>query len=202
MELFFSSPVRLIEKKDILKNIINKTDPYIIEARKRNKKEIENTEDFGLVHHSETLRHDVNFHELKKFIMRSAQVFLNDQSYNLVNYNLKLKELWVQEFSLNGGGFHSTHVHSNSHVSGFYFLKASDKTSFPVFHDPRPGALMAKLPQKDEKQITLASEKFNIKAFPGLIILFNSYIPHEFEVDHGHEPFRFIHWNVQVVENE
>jgi hypothetical protein len=30
-------------------------------------------------------------------------------------------------------------------------------------------------------------------------IFFNSYLGHEFVVDHGIEPFRFIHFNIQAV---
>ena len=39
-----------------------------------------------------------------------------------------------------GGGHHSAHIHWNQHVSGFYFLKCSDKTSSPIFHEPKTGA--------------------------------------------------------------
>ena len=46
-------------------------------------------------------------------------------------------ELWVPEFSKKGGGHHSAHIHWNQHVSGFYFLKCSDKTSYPIFHNQR-----------------------------------------------------------------
>jgi hypothetical protein len=45
-------------------------------------------------------------------------------------YTTMFSEMWVQEFAKKGGGHHSAHVHWNQHVSGFYFLKASDKTSY------------------------------------------------------------------------
>ena len=64
-------------------------------------------------------------------------------------YQTIFTEMWVQEFSKKGGGgHHSAHHHWNQHVSGFYFLKASDKTSMPIFYDPRQGARMTKLYQK------------------------------------------------------
>ena len=111
-------------------------------------------------------------------------------------------EFWVQEFSKNGGGHHNTHIHPNSHISGFYFLKCSEKTSYPMFHDPRPGALMTKLPLKDDSQISLAQDIINYKPTPGTMIFFNSYMPHEYTVDDGIEPFRFIHFNIQAIRNE
>jgi hypothetical protein len=38
------------------------------------------------------------------------------------------------------------------------------------------------------------------KPKPGTMIIFPGYVPHEFAVDAGIEPFRFIHWNIKVVE--
>ena len=109
------------------------------------------------------------------------------------------KDLWVQEFSKEGGGNHNSHIHSNSHISGFYFLKCSEKTSFPIFHDSRNGKLMIQLPQKNESVITPSSEKVNFQVKPGTFIFFNSYLGHEFPVDYGIDPFRFIHFNIQAV---
>jgi len=31
------------------------------------------------------------------------------------------------------------------------------------------------------------------------MIIFPGYLPHQFAVDYGVEPFRFIHWNIQYV---
>jgi hypothetical protein len=109
--------------------------------------------------------------------------------------------MWAQEFAKNGGGHHDTHVHYNNHVSGFYFLKCSDKTSYPIFHDPRQGAVMTKLPLKDPQTISPGLEAVNFKVTPGTMIFFNSYMPHQYAVDHGKEPFRFIHWNIQAIPN-
>ena len=109
-------------------------------------------------------------------------------------------EMWVQEFAKKGGGHHSAHIHWNQHVSGFYFLKCSEKTSYPIFHEPRHGAEMTKLPTKDQSKITLGSSQVHYKPKPGTMIIFPGYVPHEFAVDPGLEPFRFIHWNIKAVE--
>jgi len=37
---------------------------------------------------------------------------------------------------------------------------------------------------------------------PGNLVIFPGYLEHEFVVDHGIEPFRFIHWNIQAVPKE
>jgi hypothetical protein len=60
---------------------------------------------------------------------------------------------------------------------------------------------MSQLPEKNENNITLASEKINFKPSPGTLLMFNSYLPHQFVVDDGIEPFRFIHFNIQATKN-
>ena len=102
-----------------------------------------------------------------------------------------------------GGGHHSAHIHWNQHVSGFYFLKCSDKTSFPIFHEPKTGARCTKLKMKpDLKGVWAGHETFFLKPKPGTLIIFPGYLEHEYAVDHGKEPFRFIHWNIQAVPKE
>jgi uncharacterized protein (TIGR02466 family) len=195
---FFSSCIYVEEDISWLESLNKFSDPYINEATENNKKLFINNKDFGLVHHSSLLTNDINFLKFIEFISRRSYSILDKQGYDLKDYSLALRELWVQEFSKEGGGYHSIHTHWNGHISGFYFLKCSDKTSFPIFHDPRPGKIMIQLPEKDQSLITDASEKINFKPKPGTFIFFNSYLGHEFAVDHGVEPFRFIHFNIQA----
>jgi hypothetical protein len=58
---------------------------------------------------------------------------------------------------------------------------------------------MIQLPEKNKDEITDASEKIPFNSKPGTFVFFNSYVGHEFVVDHGIDPFRFIHFNVQAV---
>ena len=102
-----------------------------------------------------------------------------------------------------GGGHHSAHIHWNQHVSGFYFLKCSDKTSYPIFHEPKTGARCTKLKMKpDLKGVWAGHDQFHLKPKPGTLIIFPGYLEHEYAVDFGIEPFRFIHWNIQAVPKE
>jgi uncharacterized protein (TIGR02466 family) len=180
-------------------NSLNKfSENYIIKSKDENKKRIINNKEFGFSNHSSSLANDENFLEFTKFICKKSFNFLDEEGYDLSNYFLSVSDLWVQEFAKNGGGNHNTHVHSNSHVSGFYFLKCSNKTSYPIFHDPRPGKLMIQLPQKNKTLITEASESVPLFPTPGTFVFFNSYVGHEFPVDSGIEPFRFIHFNIQA----
>ena len=94
---------------------------------------------------------------------------------------------------------HTLHTHWNGHISGFYFLKADESTSLPMFEDPRPGNVMNLLPEKDKTKVTYASSAINYQVKPGRIIFFPSYLPHQYIVDMGYNPFRFIHWNCQAI---
>ena len=97
---------------------------------------------FGSVNHSTTLTADKNFKELTDLVGAAAVSFLDKQGFDMSEYTTMFTELWVQQFSRSGGGYHETHTHCNQHVSGFYFLKCDEETSYPVFYDPRPGYLI------------------------------------------------------------
>ena len=36
----------------------------------------------------------------------------------------------------------------------------------------------------------------------GTLIIFPGYLEHEYAVDHGKAPFRFIHWNITAIPKE
>ena len=59
---------------------------------------------------------------------------------------------------------------------------------------------MTKLPLKNQEQITMGTNQVHYRPNPGTMIKFPGYVPHEFAVDAGLEPFRFIHFNIKVVE--
>ena len=55
---------------------------------------------------------------------------------------------------------------------------------------------------KNNKGIFHGTELVNFKIQPGTLIIFPGYLEHEYAVDFGVEPFRFIHWNIQAVPKE
>ena len=199
---YFSTTIWHEQKPEFVKSLNKASNKYINEARKRDKKNIKINKDFGTSYHSTPLTQDNDFLDFRNYIGQKSWEYLDHQGYDMTEYQTMFNELWVQEFSKKGGGHHSAHIHWNQHVSGFYFLKCSDKTSFPIFHDPRAGAIMTKLHQKQLDSVTYASELVHFKPKPGTLIIFPGYVEHEYAVDHGIEPFRFIHWNIQAVPKE
>ena len=206
LEEYFKCPIWFANAPEFVKNLNKASDKYI-EASKKNLKETidkRNKEfgdkgDMGNVFHSTTLIGDPNFLQLQNYIGATSHNLLLEMGFDLTNYQVFTTEFWVQEFAKKGGGHHTLHTHWNGHISGFYFLKASEKTSMPLFEDPRPGNVMNLLPEKDKSKITYASSQIHYKVKPGRMIFFPSYMPHQYIVDMGHEPFRFIHFNCQAI---
>jgi uncharacterized protein (TIGR02466 family) len=211
-ENLFETPILIVEKPEWVEKTIKVTDKYIeeckpstmsevMEYRKKiyDLDELENKKEWGVSFHSKSIEEEKELIQLKSFIKQTSYNFLDNQGFDLKEYTLFFTEMWVQEFSKSGGGYHDTHFHQDNHVSGFYFLKCSPKTSWPVFQDPRHGALMTKLPEKNKEEKTYASEQINVKAKKGMMIFFPSYLGHQFPIDLGSDDFRFIHFNLQAV---
>jgi len=193
----FKTPIWVEYKPEFVKSLNKASNKYIKEARDRNKTHVKKYGDFGLSHHSTPLTLDNDFLDFRNYIGQKSWEFLDWQGFDMSQYQTFFSDMWVQEFSKKAG-HHSAHVHWNQHVSGFYFLKCSDKTSYPIFHEPRTAARATKLKQKENAVYTNDLIKFDIK--PGTLIIFPGYLEHEFAVDYGIDPFRFIHWNIQAVE--
>jgi uncharacterized protein (TIGR02466 family) len=206
-ELHFSTPIYSSFDDQFVDSLNKMSDKLIYESKKINAKALKNREkglckkigDHGFSYHSKSLINDKSFEKFRTYIGELSVAILDSQGYDLKDHLLFFKELWVQQFADKGGGHHNTHVHFNSHLSGFYFLKASNKTPFPIFHDPRAGKDMIQLPRKNENNLDLSNDIVHFEIKPGSLIIFPSYLPHEFGVDHGVDSFRFIHFNLQAI---
>ena len=168
-EDYFSSPIWYADEPAFVDDLNKASDSYIEIAKKNLQEEIDkrnknfgNKEDMGHVFHSTPLAGDPNFKELQDYIGATSFNLLEEMGYDLKNHQVFITEMWVQEFAKTGGGHHTLHTHWNGHISGFYFLKASEKTSLPIFEDPRPGHLMNGLPESFNRLVLGLSE------FPGI----------------------------------
>ena len=199
---YFKTPIWIEDKPEFVKSLNKASNQYIKDAKKREKEFIKKHGDFGRSYHSTPLTMDNNFLDFRNYIGQKSWEFLDWCGFDMQQYQTMFSELWVQEFAKNGGGHHSAHIHWNQHVSGFYFLKCSDKTSYPIFHEPRTGARATKLKMKPGNGVFHGTELVHFKPKPGTLIIFPGYLEHEYAVDFGVEPFRFIHWNIQAVPKE
>ena len=200
---YFSTTFWFDYRPEFLDSLNKASNKYILDSKKIKKDYIKKYGDFGTSYHSTSLIGNNKFLDFKKYAGEKSWQFLDSQGYDLSHYQLIFSEMWVQEFAKKGGGHHSAHVHWNQHVSGFYFLKCSDKTSYPIMHEPRTGARATKLKMKPEQgMVWPVADQVSFKPKPGTVMIFPGYVEHEFAVDLGLEPFRFIHWNIQAVPKE
>jgi uncharacterized protein (TIGR02466 family) len=205
--LYFQSPVYHIEIPEMVDDVNKVCDKYIKEARNTLKKPIKDREkklgkkigDHGMSYHSTSLVGDPALKELQEYIGATSWNVMDHMGYDMTNYELFWTEFWVQEFADKGGGHHDGHIHYDNHISGFYFLKCSENTSMPVFQDPRLAKVMTQLPLKKPEDISFGTDKVHYKPKPGTMIFFPAYLEHQYTVDDGVEPFRFIHFNLQAV---
>ena len=205
-EDYFKCPIWFGDAPEFVSEIDKASDKYIEAAKKTLQPDIDKRNkanktkgDLSSVYHSTTLIGDSKFKTLTDYIGATSNNLLLEMGFDMSGHQLFTTEMWVQEFAKDGGGYHTLHTHWNGHISGFYFLKASDKTSMPLFEDPRAGNLMNLLPELDKTKVTYASSAVHYKVQPGRIIFFPSYMPHQYIVDMGVEPFRFIHFNCQAI---
>jgi len=193
-----------LDNKDFMAACDEHTDKAILDAKEiiedRHKKLNAPIKDHGMSYHSGSeLYKDERLKEFELLIRNTGKNILEDQGFELTNYVLSYTEMWIQKFAYEGGGHQDTHVHWDNHISGFYFVECSDKTSKPIFHDPRSGRMMLNLPIKDHSKLCPAMERQIFSVKPGTLLLFNSWLPHQFSVDNGVDPFRFIHFNLQAT---
>ena len=202
VEETFKCPIYLANKPDWVDELNKASDPIIERVRKNWKKKIKDPKDPTKIlpnsYHSELLWQYAEFQPIANLILQQSWNILAWQGYDLTGRRPLMTELWVQEFP-EEGGFHDIHEHGNNHISGFYFLKCNEKTSHPVFHDPRPGKKMTDLRLKDSNKVNYSNSQVHYKVKPGQFIFFNSYMPHAYVHHKGKEKFRFIHFNVQAV---
>ena len=212
-ETYFQTPVYVTELPELVDALNKASEPHIKHARERNKmlsKERDKSlgkrlGDFGMSHHSGPLVGLPEFADIQGYVERRSFEIMDHMGYDMSKYFLTWTEMWVQEFSHKGAAYHNAHIHYDNHISGFFFLKSSELTSHPILKDPRVAKMMSMLPLKNPNDITMGTGSIHYKTKPGTLILFPAYIEHEFTVDLGLEPFRFIHFNLQAVrkrENE
>jgi hypothetical protein len=147
---YFNTTIWSEQKPEFVKSLNKASNKYIKDARTREKAFIKEHGDFGRSYHSTPLTADNDFLDFRNYIGQKSWEYLDHQGYDMQQYTTMFSEMWVQEFAKKGGGHHSAHVHWNQHVSGFYFLKASDKNFLPCISRAKNRSTCYKI--KNEKK--------------------------------------------------
>lgn len=116
------------------------------------------------------------FKSLKAHLDRHARAFAKLQEWNLGSKKLELDNLWINV--LDPGGFHGSHIHPNSVISGTYYVDIPDGASSIRFEDPRLALMMASPPRKPKAARDM-QPSIPIAPRAGTVLMWESWLRHE-----------------------
>ena len=128
------------------------------------------------------------------YIRDTSISILKSQGYDTYSHDIYIESLWAQ--ILPTGAYHSSHIHSNSVLSGVYMLTGSEETSSHIlFDDARAGKAMSDMPLTSYDNILPATSQVVFKdLLPGSILFFNSFTPHSFTPNYSSKSVKFLHF--------
>ena len=138
-----------------------------------------------------------NLHKQKEFKFFADLIILTSKRIiEQLDYKVEdiiITDMWANV--LKDTEHHPMHTHSNNFLSGTYYLQ-SDQGSSILFHDPRPGAMMTKLP---EKNTTLNnSSMLSYASKQNRAVIFPSWLPHWVQQNKSKTKRISIAWNIQI----
>jgi len=143
---------------------------------------------------------DPSIQDFCSYTAVTALNILIEQGYNVKGKAAFFTEMWCQEhykFSQM-----DQHIHPNGvQIVGFYFLDTPEGSCAATFHDPRPGKTQLGISEDDISNVTYASNAFHFRPEPGMLVLTNAWLPHSFTKNGSSDPFRFVHFNISLIDN-
>lgn len=184
---YFPTCIYRDEKPEWVDIILNKTEKYFLDVSKEN--QLCQTCDMSL---------DDALFFFKEYILKNCHEILINQGYNMDLYSLRVSSMWGQEIKPNSFGT-DDHMHSNTQITGWIFLKTSIGGSYPIFYDPRINKQMIELRHAASDYITNASSSVHFNnVVPGTILLSNSWIKHQLTYNYSDEINKTLHFMVSL----
>ncbi|MEA1672639.1 TIGR02466 family protein [Nitrospirillum sp. BR 11163] len=122
--------------------------------------------------------------KLKAQLDRHAKAFAKVQDWDLGGRKLELDSLWINV--LDPGGFHGSHIHPNSVISGTYYVRVPAGASVLKFEDPRLPFMMAAPPRKAKADRTL-QPTITVAPREGTLLMWESWLRHEVALNRADE---------------
>lgn len=120
-------------------------------------------------------KRDPAFAELSKILTRHASIFA-DECFFEPRRKPRLDSLWVN--LLKSAGHHAGHIHPHSIVSGTLYVRVPKGSGAIRFEDPRLASMMAAPARRNDAPEELRPF-VTIEPFPGLLLLWESWLRHE-----------------------
>ena len=116
------------------------------------------------------------FKKLERLLDKHALGFAKALHWNIGTGKPICDSLWVNVMP--EGGHHTGHIHTNSVISGTYYVKVPDGAGPIVYEDPRLAMMMAAPPRKTKAPREL---KTHVSETPvaGTVLLWESWLRHE-----------------------
>ena len=113
---------------------------------------------------------------LVKVLDKHVAIFANELHWDIRGGKPICDSLWVNVMP--EGGSHTSHIHTNSVISGTYYVAVPQGAGPIVFEDPRHAMMMAAPPRLTKAPRTM---KHHISETPheGTVLLWESYLRHE-----------------------
>jgi len=118
---------------------------------------------------------DPAFADLGKLLARQAAAFAKECAFDL-RRKPRLDSLWVN--LLKAGGRHSGHLHTQSMISGTFYVEAPTGSGAIGFEDPRLPMMMA-APQRRSDAPDELRTFVEVEPRPGLLLMWESWLRHE-----------------------
>ncbi len=116
------------------------------------------------------------FARLEKIIRRHASLYATELHWDTRGKKPICDSFWVSVMP--EGGSHTSHIHTNSVISGTYYVAVPEGAGPIVFEDPRAGLLMAAPPRRKSPPRELQTH-VSEAAKPGTLLLWESWLRHE-----------------------
>lgn len=116
------------------------------------------------------------FKQLVKELDKHAAAFAKELHWDIRGGKPICDSIWVNVMP--EGGSHTSHIHTNSVISGTYYVAVPQGAGPIVFEDPRHAMMMAAPPRLTKAPRTM---KHHISETPheGTVLLWESYLRHE-----------------------
>lgn len=150
---------------------------------------------------TELLSKDERLFDFVSYVCDISWDILSKQGYNMDLYYTSAHEMWGQYHPRTSGMEKHSHG-QGSYISGFYFIETPPSSSVVTFYDPRSVKTHINLPLKETNILTDGHTSVWYEPKPGDFIFTDSWLEHSFTRNQSHQPYKFIHFNVSVVDRE
>ena len=129
-----------------------------------------------------------------KFILPAIEQVITDMNWEKQKQSINISNMWA--IINTGGSANFRHQHSNSTISGAYYVRAPKNSGDIVFYDPRPAPVYT-YPKAVNPNL-LNAQVNGISPKEGALVLFPSYLDHSVNENLSNEERIVISFNITI----